>query len=76
MRNQLSKIKVTLKSPNTVKYSEHDRAVLLFYRLYEKTPVGKKYLLVAVKLTNSEGFVITAFFTDRIKKGETLWEEK
>ena len=31
--------------------------------------------LVAVKIGAGDAFVITAFFTDAIKKGERLWEK-
>ncbi|MFQ6056766.1 MAG: hypothetical protein ACE5J3_12380 [Methanosarcinales archaeon] len=26
-------------------------------------------------ILNKEGFIITAFYTDKIKKGETIWEK-
>ena len=65
----------TLASPDTIKRSGRNANVLLYYKLYEKTPVTRKYLLVGVKADNGSGFVITAFFTDRIKKGESLWEK-
>ncbi|MBI4171107.1 MAG: hypothetical protein HY514_05385 [Candidatus Aenigmarchaeota archaeon] len=48
----------------------------MFYKLYDKTPVTRKYLLVAVKVLDKEGFVITAFFTEKIKKGDLLWPKK
>ena len=32
--------------------------------------------MVAIKLLNDDGFVITAYFTDRIKIGEEIWREK
>jgi len=38
---------------------------LLYYKLYPKTPVTRKYLMVAVKVENGEGFILTSFFTDK-----------
>lgn len=72
--DQKEKIKETLLNPDKIKKSRHDLDVLLYYRLYEKTPVTKKYLMVAVKVENGEGLILTAFFTDKIKAGETEWE--
>jgi hypothetical protein len=73
MANQDEKIKETLKNPDIVKESNHATDVLLYYRLYESTPVTKKYMLVVAKI-NKESFIITAFYTDKIKKGATRWE--
>ena len=75
MSEQEEKIKETLLIPDKIKKSKHDPEVLLYYKLYDKTPVTKKYLLVAVKVENGEGFILTAFFTDKIKAGETEWEK-
>lgn len=62
-------------TPDKVKKSKHDPKVLLYYKMYEQTPVTKKYLLVAVKVENGEGFILTSFFTDKIKAGDTLWKK-
>jgi hypothetical protein len=32
-------------------------------------------MLVVTKILNKEGFIITAFFTDKIKKGEIIWKK-
>jgi len=75
MAEQEEKIRETLLTPDKIKKSKYDPDVLLYYKLYEKTPVTKKYLLVAVKVENGEGFILTSFFTDKVKAGETLWEK-
>lgn len=36
----------------------------------------EKYLLVVIKTLNREGFIVTAFFTDRVKKGGVMWKKK
>jgi len=50
-------------------------SITSYIKLYEQTPVTKKYLLIAVKVENGEGFTLTSFFTDKIKAGESLWEK-
>ncbi|MCZ7357296.1 MAG: PBECR2 nuclease fold domain-containing protein [Candidatus Methanoperedens sp.] len=75
MSRQLERIKETLANPDLIKESNQDSSVWLFYRFYNITPVTEKYLLVAVRLLDGNGFIITAFYTDRIKKGTTIWEK-
>lgn len=73
MTGQEDRIRETIALPEIVKVSRHDPHVLCYYRWYEVTPVTKKYLLCIVKVLNHDGFVVTAFYTDRIKRGETEW---
>lgn len=63
----------TLSSPEQVVQSFSDPKVRLYYRVYSGTKVGSKYLCVVVKATEEDAFVITAYLTDRIKRGEVLW---
>ena len=42
-------------------------------RFYFGTMVGEKYLCVIVKMVDSDAFVLTAYLTDRIKKGVPIW---
>jgi hypothetical protein len=53
-----------------------DPGVRLYYRLYSRTPVGSKYLVVVVKLSGDDAFVVTAYLTDQIKKGDVLWPKE
>jgi len=75
MTKQESKIKETLTNPDEVRESLRDKSAWLYYKKYPKTPVTEKYMLVVVKVLNNKGEVITAFFTDRIKKGELVWKK-
>jgi hypothetical protein len=45
----------------------------LYYRLLPSTLVGEKYLCVVTKTTNDDAFVLTAYLTDAIKSGVTVW---
>jgi len=45
------------------------------YRFYQSTPVTSKYLAVIIKLLNREGFIITSYFTQRMRKGVVVWRK-
>lgn len=76
MSGQISKVQDTLKSPDMIFKSRTDETVELFYRHYDTTPLTEKYLCVVIKILGSDLFVITAYFTDTIKRGIILWEKK
>ncbi len=63
----------TLSMPDVVVQSRSDPAVRLFHRLYKGLAIGDKHLCVVVKYGESNTFVITAYFTDKVKSGEALW---
>ena len=63
-----AQVQETLMNPDEVRESKTDPTVKLYYRLYSTA-----YLCVVTKHLNGEGFVITAYFTDRIKEGITIW---
>ena len=76
MVGQLSRISQTLKAPDKIIQSRTDQTVELFYNHYKNTPVSEKILCVVVKTSHNNHFVITAYFTDNIKRGQILWEKK
>lgn len=76
MNDQAERIAETLLAPDEVRQSKSDQQVELFYKLYAKTPVTTKFLCVVVKASSSDHFIITAYYTDSIKKGVILWEKK
>jgi hypothetical protein len=76
MSGQIDKIQETLLRPNMIVRSRTDPEVELFYRHYDITPVTEKYLCVVVKILVGDMFIITAYFTDTIKRGGVLWERK
>jgi len=75
MVGQRDKVEETVREPDVVVRSQRDPDVHLYHKHYSTTPVTEKDLLVAVKVTQMDAFVLTAFFTDTIKKGERLWEK-
>jgi hypothetical protein len=75
MTEQLSRVEETLQEPDKVVRSRTDSEAELFYRFYSLTPVTRKYLCVVVKVLADDAFVITAYYTDTVKKGAILWEK-
>jgi hypothetical protein len=71
-----SEIERVLRSPTEVRVSVSDDDVRLFYEFYAQTGVGGKWLCVVVKYLTDDAFVITAYLTDTLKTGETVWPKK
>lgn len=72
MVDEVSRIEATLAQLDEVRVSNQDDGVHLYYRHYPETPVTEKYLLVVANVGAAQPFVITAFYTDRIKSGRPL----
>jgi len=69
-------ISLVLQSPAEVRVSRSDKTVQLFYEYYARTRVGGKWLCVVVKYPPDDAFVVTAYLTDQLKPGETIWPKK
>jgi hypothetical protein len=76
MAGQIDKVGETLLQPEIVVRSKTDSEAELFYRHYLMTPIGEKYMCVVVKVKVDDVFILTAYFTDTIKKGDVLWEKQ
>ena len=70
----VGKIEETLIFPSAVLKSEDDPYVWLYYRPYRIFPKQRSFLLVVVKISDGEGFVITAFYVKNVQKGESVWK--
>jgi hypothetical protein len=66
----------TLRQPQFVIESLTDPAAELSYRYYVGTKVGDKWLSVVVKYAVNDAFVVTAYLTDKLKKGKRLWPKE
>ena len=73
MTGMESAIEQTLIHPEQVVESLSDPQARLYYRFYFGTAVGNKFLCVVVKITTGEAFVLTAYLTDRMKRGVLIW---
>jgi len=67
------KIKEVLRNPDLVKRSKRDKDTFLYYRYYGSIYKGK-YLLVVARTKNNP-MVLTCYITDKIKKGDLIWEK-
>lgn len=63
-------VQATLVSPEQVRQSRTDKSVFLFYRSEEP---GRWICSVVKRVDNDDAFLITAYPTDAIKEGETIW---
>jgi hypothetical protein len=66
----------TLAMPELVIRSVSDEEVRLHYRFCRDTCVGDQFLCVVVKAGKEDAFVLTAYLTDKPKRGEVLWPAK
>ena len=73
MREMKAAVVETLLNPEKVVRSRSDASVSLYYAFQERTVTGPKWLSVVVKQSEEDAFVLTAYLTDTIKKGEELW---
>ena len=76
MKEMGEEIERVLLQPQSVRRSQTDEAVRMFYEFYARTVVGGKWLCVVVKYTEDDAFVVTAYLTDKQKSGEDLWPKK
>jgi hypothetical protein len=70
------RIAETLRNPEAVIQSAGDPLARLYYRFYHRTMVGGKHLCVVVKVRQQDAFVVTAYLTDRVKRGTVLWPKE
>ena len=73
MAHMETAIRETLLNPKRVVQSVSDLHARLYYRFYFGTMVGDKYVCVVVKFVDDRAFILTAYLTDKIKKGEPIW---
>jgi len=69
-------IEETLEQPERVLESFSDLDARLYYRFYTGTAAGDKYLCVIVKHAGGDAFVVTAYLTDKVKRGVLIWPKE
>jgi hypothetical protein len=74
MSSMLAEITVTLSDPDYVIRSRSDESALLHFRYYRATIVGDKWLSVVVKYHEQDAFIVTAFLTNKLHKGDVVWQ--
>jgi hypothetical protein len=73
MRPWLKSLGTVLASPERVIRSKSDPSAELFYVWKTRTKVGPKYVCAVCIFKPKSAFVVTAYLTDRVKGGVTLW---
>ena len=71
LNNALILVKQALKNPEIVIKERLDPSVFIYYMNYKE----RYFICVIAKHLNGEGYIITAYITDRIKKGEVVYEK-
>jgi hypothetical protein len=64
-----AEVRQALNSPDEIRRSSRDPNLLLFYLTLQE----KRWVVAVARKLNGDGFLITAYQTDAIKEGETLW---
>jgi len=67
MKGKEDMVKATLQFPDEIRQSKTDRDVFLYYKQFDKL------YCVVVKHIGMEGFLITAYPTDKVKEGDSIW---
>jgi hypothetical protein len=67
MRGKENIIKEVLQVPDEIRQSRTDKEVFLYYKQSDRL-----YCVVARHIGN-EGFLITAYPTDKVKEGDVIW---
>lgn len=62
-------VQLALAAPDEIRRSSRDAEILLFYRLRQE----ERWIVAVTRRLNGDGFLITAYQTDAIKEGETVW---
>lgn len=67
MKSKEDIVKSVLLMPDEIRRSKIDKEVFLYYKQYDK------WYCVVVKHTGTDGFLITAYPTDKVKEGDLIW---
>jgi hypothetical protein len=64
MAGALERIRETIERPQAVRESLRDPTVRYHFRHYKGAPA--RFLLVALKYLNGDGFVVSSFYTNKL----------
>jgi hypothetical protein len=73
MVGQRASIQLALAKPDVVTVSRRDTSVRLYQKLFADSPVGEKFLCAVIKSLPDDSFLLTAYFTVRLKTGDVIW---
>jgi len=67
MKGKKDIVEAVLQFPDEIRQSNTDKEVFLYYKQSDKL------YCVVVRHVGKEGFLITAYPTDKVKEGDTIW---
>ncbi|MCS7135166.1 MAG: DUF4258 domain-containing protein [Nitrososphaerota archaeon] len=67
MKDKEDIVKSTLEFPDEIRQIKIDKNVFLYYKKFDRL------YCVVVKHLEKEGFLITAYPTDKVKEGDLIW---
>lgn len=70
LKGKVDEIIETLKNPSSIRQSQKDESVYLFY-----TGSSPRWMCAVIKSKDEYGFLITAYPTDAIKEGREIWKK-
>ncbi len=68
MAGQEQAVQQTLQKPSEIRQSRSDPDLYLYYK-----PEPPYFICVVARHLNGDGFIVTAYRTDRIKIGDSIW---
>ena len=72
MEDECEKVLETIENPDIIQRG--DRNELMGFKFYEQTPLSSKHIVVIYREKSStDGFILTAYFTNRIRRREIIW---
>jgi len=71
MKGHEEEIKYVLTDPDEIRRSISDSDVYLFYKMIRE----RRWFCAVIKDQDNEGFLITAYPTDKIKEGDLVWKK-
>lgn len=69
MEGKQKEMQGVLQNPDFVKESRFDSKTRLFYKRVKKN----EYHTIVVKYKKESNFVLTGYFAERVKRGDTVW---
>ncbi len=67
MKNKEDIIKSLLQIPDEIRKSRTDKNIFLYYKQFDRL------YCVVVRHAGMEGYLITAYPTDKVKEGDVVW---
>lgn len=67
MKEKEDIVRAVLQLPDEIRQSKTDKDIFLYYKKSDRL------YCVVVRHTGAEGFLITAYPTDKVKEGDVIW---